>query len=368
MFKEQNNRTLLNEEQVRLNRRDYKSIFIIWLFIFFGFFILLWFGIAFMREVAARNPQAAFQEGKRLYTLGKKDEATQKFLIALETDSTNYFAYAYLAKLSWEKKEVDRTINYLQGFHRTRFGYLIPEQSAQELVSTCEAVAQEYIREKNWSRARTAFDLAGNIAPDMTRYLRSLETQYAADSLRSVRDALWPNGIAVTLEDFESVSAPQLTRWVTNPSASIESHILVHDPIHRGNTAEYLKIRYTSAGNDNWSKQVYLILQSPLSVRAYVLGKQKSRCQLIANLRYAKSKPEQKVGPTGACFSPEVNLSENQWIPVTINNVYAEAVKIGKDPRWDYDINGMQLEMIAVNTFGNDCELYIDDIEAFLPK
>ncbi|MDI6783292.1 MAG: hypothetical protein QME64_04245, partial [bacterium] len=326
------------------------------------------FGIAFMHEVAESDPKAAFQEGKRLYTLGKKEEATQKFLIVLETDSTNYFAYAYLAKLNWEKKALNHTLDYLQGFHRARFGYLIPEPLALELITICEAVAQEELRQKNWARARTAFDLAGNIAPDMAGYLRFLASQYSADSLRSVRDALWPNGIAVTLEDFENTTLPVLKRWVTNPSATVESHTIVRNPVHRGNNAELLKIRYTSAGPDYWSKNVYLLLQAPLAIRAYVTGKPNTRCQLVANMRFAKSRPEQKIGPTGACFSNEVMLKENQWVPLIIPDVYAKAMDIAKQPSGFYNPRSIQLEMIAVNTFGNDCELYIDDIEAFLPK
>lgn len=347
---------------------NYKSIFVIWLFIFFGFVIIIWFGSAFMRKINESDSRAAYIQGKQLYEQGKKQEAFQKFLIAIENDTTNYQAYFYLSKLSWENQQPEQTLLYLYQFQHLRSGYIVPEDIAREVDSVCQKVAQYYIEKRNWQHARLAYDIAGNITFDISGYLKNLEKQFAESGIKSVRDSIWPDGIAVTLEDFENTTVPVLKRWVTNPSATIDSNSIVHNPVHRGNNAELLKIRYTSSGPDYWAKNVYIALQKPLALRAYVMGKQNTRCQLVANMRFAKSRPEQKVGPTGACFSNGIFFTEPKWMPLVIPDIYKEAMKIAKDPSGLYNPQTIQLEMVAINTFGNDCDLYLDDIEVFLPQ
>jgi tetratricopeptide (TPR) repeat protein len=349
---------------------SYKSILIIWLFLFIGFIIIVWFGVSLMRQVAAGDPKAAYVEGKRLYDQGKKAAAFKKFLTAVENDTTNFQAYFYLGKLSWEKKEPEQTVAYLRQFQKTRFGYIVPGDIAQNVTDICQQVGGYYIEQQNWQNARLAYDIAGNIAFDVCGYLQNLEKQFDDPVLITARNKIWPDGIAVTLEDFENSTQPVLRRWITNPAGTIESHTIVHNPVHRGNNAELLKIRYTSAGPDYWAKNTYIVLQAPLAIRVYVTGKQNTRCQLVANMRYAKSRPEQKMGLTGACYSNEVILTKNQWIPLIIPDVYTIAMNIARDPRWQYRYNPklIQLETIGINTFSNDCELYIDDIEVYLPQ
>jgi len=357
-----------NQRDYKLSDSPYKSILLIWLFIFIGCIIIVWFGSTFMRRVAENDPKAAFYQGKQFYTQGKKEDAMQKFQIAIQSDPANYLAYYYLAKLYWQKNDAEQSLTMLEKYNQNRLGYIIPESISQDLSSLCEQVAKYYISQQNWANARFAYDIAGNSMINVAEYLKRLEQQYQPSNVAGIRDKLWPQGIAVSLENFELAKFSVLSRWVSNPSASIEDHRIVQTPVHNGKQSELLKIKYTTAGPDYWTKNVYLVLQSPLSIRAYVTGKQNTRCQLVANLRYAKSTPEQKVGPTGACFSNEIMLTENQWVPIVIPDVYAEALRIGKDSRFNYNTSLIQLEMVAINTFGNDCEIYLDDIEVCLPK
>lgn len=345
-----------------------KSIFVIWLFIFLGFFIIVWFGSAFMHKVAERDPKAAFMQGKQLYSQGKMNEAYRKFQITVKSEPTNYLAYYYLAKLSWQKNNAEQTLVMLRKYHHNHLGYIIPDTVNHDLISLCQEVAQYYISQQDWSNARMAYDIAGNSVNNIAEYLQQLEAQYTISSETTKRNKIWPQGIAITLENFESTQVPVLTRWVTNPSASIENHQIVQTPIHSGKQAELLKINYATAGPDYWAKNVYILLQAPLAIRAYVTGKSSTRVQLIANMRFATTRPEQKVGVTGACFSSEAILNENQWVPLIIPDVYTKAMQIAKDPSGIYNPQSIQLEMIAINTFGNDCELYLDDIEVYLPK
>ncbi|MFB3896713.1 MAG: tetratricopeptide repeat protein [bacterium] len=350
------------------SRSRYRSIYLIWLYIFAGFLFIVWFGSRVMHKIAESDPKVAFIQGKQFYEQGKTENAMRKFMIAVQSEPNNYLSYYYLAKLYWQKNDAVNTLGMLKKYSQNHPGILISETVNQDLVPLCKQVATYYITQQNWINAREAYDIAGNSVNNVAEYLQQLQAQYTVSSETTIRNKIWPQGIGVTLEDFENTNVPVLHRWVINPTASIDINTIVHNPVYCGNGSERLKIRYTTAGPDYWAKDVYILLQSPLAIRVFITGNSSTRVQLIANMRFAKTRPEQKIGPTGACFSEVTNLTENQWIPLTIPDIYAKAIQITKDPSGNYSSRQIQLEMVAVNTLGNDCDFYIDNIEVYLPK
>ena len=223
------------------------------------------------------------------------------------------------------------------------------------------AFGGKYIQKNMWKEVKYFFTkrILGYMDPIST--LEKLGKLYGNDY--KMREKIWGGDIFVTLEDFEDTNKPILKDWARSTEPTVNIHTISSKCVRTGNYSEYFDLSYGKSGYDYWAKSVNIPLSNPdliLGVRLFIKSKEQFRCSLRINIVYPKQ------GINGVWQTDIHKNTMDGWEERRIDNLYDKARLIAFQQGWD--MNGVTIDKIIVNTQGFSDKFYVDDVELYLIK
>jgi tetratricopeptide (TPR) repeat protein len=318
-------------------------------------FVAFFLGISDILKTLNWNSQAITFYDEKKFTqsaaLFIKIEKENQFEIPLRRVDYLQLSRKLMA-IDGENREdnIDRAIFFLN--------HLVQEQATGRTDSLNEEILQEYLKIGDLNAAlgrleesQSIYQYAAVLSNDPLKILRYL---YGNISQKE-KGEIGNKEPYISLQDFEVVESPQLVPWTHSGGLSLKTkqHILQKEVAHSGQRAEYLAVEYDldpSIGEnvyDYWAIPIKIPKPDfPVGIRAFIRGKKGQDAQICLVINYIFP------GDSGASRSEIFKIDEN-WKALTFRDLNTSHPGV-----YLYD-------KIGINTFGNNTELFIDDIQIF---
>lgn len=216
-----------------------------------------------------------------------------------------------------------------------------------------------YIKNQLLGEAKTFFAkriIDYGISP--VEVLSYLHKKYSKD--KEIIKEVWGDNIYVTLEDFESIGSC-LTNWVSIANANINNQYTSISSAYKGRRSEFLDITYCKAAYDYWTKSLDIPLSKAdfmLGIRVFIKSNEPFKGYLEVNFSF----PSQ--GVSGIWQEDASKDAGEYWQERRIDDLYGKAKIMASKFNWD--ISGIKLDRVIINTAGISNQCYFDEIELFL--
>ncbi len=244
----------------------------------------------------------------------------------------------------------------------------IIKESHETKMESCFAFGEQYVKKGMWQAAKTFYTKTIIKYLNPAVVLERLDTLYNIDERSDIKEKIWGDEIFVTLEDFEDTTMPVLDPWITRVlKLTVNSHIIAKNISHTGRRSEYFDLTYAKHDTQNydyWVKPLNLPLNNPklvLGIRVFIKSEKPFGGRLKINITYPKA------GGKSPFLEADTkkNLPDG-WEEQSMDNLFEKAKTVALENNWN--INGMRIENIAIDTHGFSNKFYIDDIELYLGK
>ncbi len=230
-----------------------------------------------------------------------------------------------------------------------------------ETITLSEAYYQLgmlFVRDKRYEKGKNAFNLAAHTGNRFGPVLVRLREEFRKDEWRSVTEELWGEAVFVAVYDFER-GMPKLLEWAGNVHLLQHQQSLVKSGAHSGDYAAYLEADYQHqevSPYHYWKIPFQADLNHPIGLRVFLRNKigWKGRVALLAGIDYKH---------TSGVLRSSGKIVNKEWVLLTIEDLFAETRKSSLFVRSSIPT----LVLIGLDTHGETCRLFIDDLQFYLP-